>query len=102
MVTVRRRRLIFVCVLWVVPSKAKFLATSSIDRSDDIGHNYAVNGLIYTIRRHEWIAKTVLIRILFWIILIRPILTEILIVKVKTPTKPLPVQESVNLCFAIW
>jgi hypothetical protein len=42
-------RLIFVCVLWVVPSKAKFLATSSIDLSDDIGHNYAVNGPIYTI-----------------------------------------------------
>jgi len=52
-------RLIFVCVLWVVPSKAKCLATSSIDRSDDIGHNYAVNGPIYTIRGYEWIAKKV-------------------------------------------
>ncbi len=49
MVPVWRRRLIFVCVLWVVPSKAKFLATSSIDLSDDIGHNYGVNGPIYTI-----------------------------------------------------
>ena len=39
--------------------QAKILATSSIDRSDDIGRNYAVNGPIYTIRRHEWIAKTV-------------------------------------------
>ena len=38
------------CVCFVgVPSKAKFLATSSIDWSHDIGHNYAVNGLIYTI-----------------------------------------------------
>jgi hypothetical protein len=58
-VTVRRCRLIFVCVLWVVPSKAKFLATSSIDRSDNIGHNYAINGPIYTIRGYEWIAKKV-------------------------------------------
>jgi len=40
---------LFVCVLWVVPSKAKFLATSSIDQSYDIGHNYAANGPIYTI-----------------------------------------------------
>ena len=60
MVRVRRRRPHFsVCVLWVVPSKANFLATSSIDRSDDIGHNYVVNGQMYTIRGYEWIAKKV-------------------------------------------
>ena len=51
-----------VCLLWDVTTKQKpeyFPSTANTPQAHDIGHNYAVNGPIYTIRGYEWIAKKV-------------------------------------------
>jgi hypothetical protein len=55
--------LIFVCVsLWDVTTKQNpsYLPTmNNIDLTQDIGHNHAVNGPMYTIWGYKWIAKKV-------------------------------------------